>query len=181
MSCYLARRAWNFWLNLSTKVSSMKTFNELAGGDFLEFDSLLTFGEFIRRVYLNIQSEITHERYYAIRLIIYVRKGNETLRVLTHVMTRKVQSSYQILSIFSRIFNIPYLIHPSQIRGNKLIILPRENEFAGRNVCGILSKYHLILPTRLTTTSLPRRINLIIGDKKAHNTSLTPFPRANNA
>lgn len=106
MSCYLARRAWNFWLNLSTKVSSMKTFNELAGGDFLEFDSLLTFGEFIRRVYLNIQSEITHERYYAIRLIIYVRKGNETLRVLTHVMTRKVQSSYQILSIFSR-YSVP--------------------------------------------------------------------------
>lgn len=55
MSCYLARRAWNFWLNLSTKkVSSMKTFNELAGGDFLEFDSLLTFAQFIRRVYLNI-------------------------------------------------------------------------------------------------------------------------------
>lgn len=106
MSCYLARRAWNFWLNLSTKVSSMKTFNELAGGDFLEFDSLLTFGEFIRRVYLNIQSEITHERYYTIRLIIYVRKGNETLRVLTHVMTRKVQSSYQILSIFAR-YSVP--------------------------------------------------------------------------
>lgn len=106
MSCYLARRAWNFWLNLSTKVSSMKTFNELAGGDFLEFDSLLTFGEFIRRVYLNIQSEITHERYYTIRLIIYVRKGNETLRVLTHIMTRKVQSSYQILSIFSR-YSVP--------------------------------------------------------------------------
>lgn len=89
MSCYLARGAWNFWLNLSTNVSSMKTFNELAGGDFLEFDSLLTFAEFIRRVYLNILSEITHKRYYTIYSIIYIyiyiRKGNETLRIfLTH-------------------------------------------------------------------------------------------------
>lgn len=81
MSCYLARGAWNFWLNLSTNVSSMKTFNELAGGDFLEFDSLLTFAEFIRRVYLNILSEITYKRYYTICSIIYIYVyGKETKR-----------------------------------------------------------------------------------------------------
>lgn len=108
ISCYLARGAWNFWLNLSTNVSSMKTFNELAGGDFLEFDSLLTFAEFIRRVYLNILSEITHKRYYTICSIIYIYMYTERKRNVKNLfntqpvrlLDRELLDTFNFLSIF---------------------------------------------------------------------------------